>query len=76
MQTTSNHTSYQQMKSADNQDRDILNHRKAATFLAKAVRLHMEAAKQRMEGNREKEAECSQLSQELLFKVTEMQKED
>lgn len=76
MQMTSNLQSDQHLVSPDNQNLDIQNHRRAATFLAKAARLHLEAAKQRLEGNLEKVAECTLVAQDLLLRVAEMQKDD
>lgn len=75
MAFTSNLSSHQHQESAENQNLDILNHRRVATFLTKAARLHMEAAKQRLKGDFKKVAECTSGAQDLLFRVTEMQKE-
>lgn len=72
MQMTLNIKSDQYPELSDNQNMDILNHRKAATFLVKAARLHMEAAKQRMEGNSDKVTECTLVAKYLLHRVSDM----
>lgn len=71
MQMTLNIKSDQYQEVSDNQSMDILNHRKAATFLVRAARLHMEAAKQRLAGNPDKVTECTLVAKYLLHRVTE-----
>lgn len=76
MQWISNFQPDEHIQSQNSLGMHILNHRRAATLLTKAARLHLEAAKQRMEGNLGEVAECMQGAQDLLLKVTVMQQDD